>query len=447
MKNNLQEKILSIIYHSSPIILILTIVAFGTITLTTALLLVVKYIKLIISAVLLFLGLYIVWKLKTRIYRLLSGYLFPALEQSFAKLNQLRKKSKVGAVAVLLLIISFYAVAWGNSDIDTTRTGMYKAEQTKQTIFPTDYNDPRDLFYCIHKKDHPYVTQNLKEHFANNGYLATDIGTNKKEVQVYAPSYMYFDGKEVKDVEIEYILTHQINKGTTGLTAILTHANKQFLIGHMKSIDLPDGTRVKTGDIIGTSGGCKGNLQYGEVSTDCHVHFEYRVENEIAPYPNYMYSLHGDKLKAYKSRYKGATLRPDDPLYSKFTKQPILAKILSEMHQIETGRCSENCGVSQKLARGPMQFIKNTWGEYGCDGNNDEIVDVENIDDSMCGATKYMQYLFQHQKNEHPKLDNKWIWWKALYRYNAGHSTPASHNGGIPSAIRYADNIINQVYK
>ena len=313
--------------------------------------------------------------------------------------------------------------------------------------FPVGYHDPRDLFYTCLKGDGCYISQNVKEHFSRNGYLAIDIGTNKRSVPMYAPSVLTMTDR-VKDKEVIYKAYKVINKGTTGLTAKLVYGNKAFYVGHMKTLNFKDGDEVKTGDKIGMSGGCEGELLYNEASTGCHVHFEHRVEGHVTPYPDYLYSLHGDRLQAYKDRYKGESLKPDDLLYSKFTKYPIMPKVLSEIHQRETGRCIRNCHVSPVGARGGMQFMKNTWKEYGCDGDGDSVADVENIEDSICGAAKYMTYLFEAKgKGQNPGLAEKWQMWKALYIYNAGYTRDSTHKEGLSGGVAYADAITNLVYK
>ncbi len=41
-------------------------------------------------------------------------------------------------------------------------------------------------------------------------------------------------------------------------------------------------------------------------------------------------------------------------------------------------------------AVGPMQFIPGTWFEWGIDGNGDDVVDPQNIDDSAFAAARYL---------------------------------------------------------
>ena len=71
----------------------------------------------------------------------------------------------------------------------------------------------------------------------------------------------------------------------------------------MYEFTVKEGDMVKTGDPIGISGGCPGELKDQEVSTGCHVHIELRKGGTVIPYPEYKYSNHGEDLAKYK-KYK-----------------------------------------------------------------------------------------------------------------------------------------------
>jgi membrane-bound lytic murein transglycosylase B len=62
-------------------------------------------------------------------------------------------------------------------------------------------------------------------------------------------------------------------------------------------------------------------------------------------------------------------------------------------------------------AMGPMQFIPETWREYGVDANNDGIVDVDNIDDAALSAAGYLCWRGKD-------LATPRGWMTALWAYN-----------------------------
>lgn len=62
-------------------------------------------------------------------------------------------------------------------------------------------------------------------------------------------------------------------------------------------------------------------------------------------------------------------------------------------------------------AMGPMQFIPETWREYGVDANNDGVVDVDNIDDAALSAAGYLCW-----RGKDLATPRGWI--TALWAYN-----------------------------
>lgn len=172
--------------------------------------------------------------------------------------------------------------------------------------------NPENLYYVFNRDDgisSSNISQSQRQHFASNGYMATDISTNSRYLNVYAPSYEWMDsGGVVHDDSKEYTAKVVKNHGTMGLTVelhwIADEVNKSYAIGHMKEVWITDGQTVKTGERIGSSGGCKGDLQMDEVSTGCHTHFEYRIEEKASPYPEYTNSPHGENLEAIRKHRK-----------------------------------------------------------------------------------------------------------------------------------------------
>ncbi len=346
---------------------------------------------------------------------------------------------------------------------EKAQSGGHNTEQeevpvTNTQAFSEEYHKPEDLFFAFLKKDNPKITQTLKQHFSNNGYLATDIGTNHKKIDVYAPSFMFMDGEgNKKDEEREYIVKVTENYGTMGWTIELNweehNVKNAFWIGHMNQVYVADGQKVKTGDKIGLSGGCPGELKFNEKSTGCHIHFEYRIDGQESTYPGYMYTNHGDELKLFKQNKgveaaSGSTEKvpPQEPIAGLYTKykdvHEDMPSVLEAIHQRESGKCTENCKTSYAGAKGPFQFMDRTWKYYGCDGDGDGVKDVQNVYDGACGAQNYLITLFKNEQSYNQSLDDKWIWWKAFYRYNAGYSKHATHEDGIPAGVAYADDVL-----
>jgi len=179
-----------------------------------------------------------------------------------------------------------------NEKINKTCTMMPvdKPSENQENINPKvsidlDNIQPKDLFYTFLVSDGAKVSQSPKEHFKANGYMATDIATNQQKLTTYAPSLV----KDGQDQLREYTVKLAQNKGTTGETIELhwqeNGVNYAWSIGHMNERWVKDGDVVKTGDQLGLSGGCTGELKLEEASTGCHVHIELRIDGQAVEYP------------------------------------------------------------------------------------------------------------------------------------------------------------------
>lgn len=134
-----------------------------------------------------------------------------------------------------------------------------------------------------------YVVRDSHQHESDDGYIAVDIGTDLKPIDIYAPAYQ----DTAQEYEVE-LIDDDSTKYTTGRTIKLTFKdspNMYWLIGHVaeyRSI-LRNGKEVATGDRLGTVGGCgiggtnqenrDASIERGEgVSTGCHVHLELWID-------------------------------------------------------------------------------------------------------------------------------------------------------------------------
>jgi hypothetical protein len=174
-------------------------------------------------------------------------------------------------------------------DLKNDKTTVY-AENSVSAIFAhTESYQPSDLFYTFLKADNASVSQSPKEHYENNKYIATDIATNGKKLDVYAPSFVFDEDGIKKDEAREYTVHLAANYATMGETVELHWKENgvpyNWAIGHMNSVGVKEGDVVTTGDKIGVSGGCLGELKLNEVSSGCHVHIELRIDGEAVEYP------------------------------------------------------------------------------------------------------------------------------------------------------------------
>ena len=67
------------------------------------------------------------------------------------------------------------------------------------------------------------------------------------------------------------------------------------------------------------------------------------------------------------------------------------ARILKAVHTVETGRSGSTAVTSYAGAQGPMQFLPSTWKRYGVDGNGDGSADINNVEDAIFTAAKYLK--------------------------------------------------------
>ena len=95
------------------------------------------------------------------------------------------------------------------------------------------------------------------------------------------------------------------------------------------------------------------------------------------------------QIESHHGTYHGATLYPNGDV-----RPPIRGVVLDgsngTLHIVDSAAGGMDGSPNGVRAAGPMQFIPETWREYGVDANNDGVVNVDNIDDAALSAAGYL---------------------------------------------------------
>jgi membrane-bound lytic murein transglycosylase B len=65
-------------------------------------------------------------------------------------------------------------------------------------------------------------------------------------------------------------------------------------------------------------------------------------------------------------------------------------QVIAAVHYTETGQRGSTVITSYAGAQGPMQFMPSTFNAYSVDGDGDGSADINNVDDAIMTAAKYM---------------------------------------------------------
>jgi len=116
------------------------------------------------------------------------------------------------------------------------------------------------------------------------------------------------------------------------------------------------------------------------------------------------------QVESHHGTYHHATLFPNGDVHP-----PIRGVVLDGTNGTMRIIDSESGGMDGEpdtvRAMGPMQFIPETWREYGVDANNDGKIDVDNIDDAALSAAGYLCW-----RGKDLATPRGWI--TALWAYN-----------------------------
>ncbi len=95
------------------------------------------------------------------------------------------------------------------------------------------------------------------------------------------------------------------------------------------------------------------------------------------------------QVESHHGTYHHATLSPNGDV-----RPPIRGVVLDgtngTLRIVDTEAGGMDDRSNAVRAMGPMQFIPETWREYGVDANNDGVVSVDNIDDAALSAAGYL---------------------------------------------------------
>jgi membrane-bound lytic murein transglycosylase B len=95
------------------------------------------------------------------------------------------------------------------------------------------------------------------------------------------------------------------------------------------------------------------------------------------------------QVESHHGTYHHATLFPNGDV-----RPPIRGVVLDgsngTLRIVDSEAGGMDDGSNAVRAMGPMQFIPETWREYGVDANNDGAVSVDNIDDAALSAAGYL---------------------------------------------------------
>ena len=116
------------------------------------------------------------------------------------------------------------------------------------------------------------------------------------------------------------------------------------------------------------------------------------------------------QIESHHGTYHGATLYPNGDV-----RPPIRGVVLDgtngTVRIVDSEMGGMDDGPNTVRAMGPMQFIPETWREYGVDANNDGVVSVDNIDDAALSAAGYLCW-----RGKDLATPRGWI--TALWAYN-----------------------------
>lgn len=169
--------------------------------------------------------------------------------------------------------------------LENTWITVFSAEMPKDIVIH-QYYKPKDLFYWLHIKEKPVVTQDPNTHFKNNWRLAVDVWVYGKSVAVYVPDYKWkeitYTIKRIKSFDYWNWVQLDFTVDWVSYYWIYWHTT---MLGNIK-----DWTSVKTWDVIWF-------LDLSWITTWYHLHCEFwQWTNQV------IYSEKGEQLIKSRER-------------------------------------------------------------------------------------------------------------------------------------------------
>ena len=94
------------------------------------------------------------------------------------------------------------------------------------------------------------------------------------------------------------------------------------------------------------------------------------------------------QIETHHGSYGGAVVQPNGDALPRILGPALDGNGFAAIHDTDAGAWDSDAVWDRAV--GPMQFIPDTWKRWGADGNDDGVIDPNNIDDAALAAGRYL---------------------------------------------------------